>query len=197
MSMTKKQNADFNELADLILGSPEQFIYADEKSIAVFEKEGLVEVNRSMTDANGAVAVRLTDASQGSNPQAEGSNAQAEGGTKAPKSTTSNEFAIDDNVPVPAVSHSGGGRSAKYPFDQLQAGQSFFVGNSEKMPDAAKSLASTVTTANKRYAEADPSGATRVNRRGNEVPVEIFTRRFVVRGVTENGVEGARVWRTE
>ena len=104
-------------------------------------------------------------------------------------------FQIEDNVPVPAISGRGRGGNV-YPFEGLAVGQSFFVPNSESKPNAAKSLASTVSSATARYAVPAEDGSTKTNKKGEVVPVLVETRKFVVRSVEEDGVKGARVWRT-
>ena len=78
-----------------------------------------------------------------------------------------------------------------YPFDALNVRQSFFVPNTEDKPNAAKSLASTVSSATARYAEV-VEGQFKTNKKGEQVPVTRETRKFVVRSVEG----GARVWRT-
>jgi hypothetical protein len=70
----------------------------------------------------------------------------------------------------------------------MEVGQSFFVDKS------AKNLASTVSSANARFAE-EIAGETRVDRKGNTVPKTKQTRSFIVRSVEENGVKGSRIWR--
>ena len=77
---------------------------------------------------------------------------------------------IDDGIPLPERPCNGG-RKAKYPFDQMTVGQSFFV-----PADAARkgSVQGAAHTANKRFA-------------GSRV--------FSTRSVTENGAAGVRVWR--
>ena len=104
-------------------------------------------------------------------------------------------FQIENDVPVPAISGRGRGGNV-YPFDQLEVGQSFFVANSESKPNAAKSLASTVSSATARYAVPAEDGSTKTNKKSEVVPVLVETRKFVVRSVEEDGVKGARVWRT-
>ena len=104
-------------------------------------------------------------------------------------------FQIEDNVPVPAISGRGSGGNM-YPFEAMAVGQSFFVPNSESKPNAAKSLASTVSSATARYAVPAEDGSTKTNKKGEVVPVMVETRKFVVRSVEEDGVKGARVWRT-
>jgi hypothetical protein len=102
-------------------------------------------------------------------------------------------FAIEDSVPLPAVSGRGRGRGGNtYPFASLAVGQSFFVPNTTERPKAAKSLASTVSSANARYAVV-VEGQFKTNRKGEQVPVTRNTRTFVVRAVEG----GARIWRTE
>ena len=162
---------------------------------------GLVEINPDMVNENGEVATRATqkgiesldsggivvdDATTEAN-----SETAATGKTEKVKSM----FKIENEVPVPAIS--GRGRGVKvYPFDQLEVGQSFFVANSESKPNAAKSLASTVSSATARYAVPAEDGSTKTNKKGEVVPVMVETRKFVVRSVEEDGVKGARVWRT-
>jgi hypothetical protein len=162
---------------------------------------GLVEINPAMTNEAGEVATRATQAgiesldngaTVGNNATSEATSATAETG-KTEKVKTM--FKIEDSIPVPAISGRGRGGNV-YPFDQLEVGQSFFVANDESKPNAAKSLASTVSSATARYAVPAEDGSTKTNKKGEVVPVMVETRKFVVRSVEENGVKGARVWRT-
>ena len=162
---------------------------------------GLVEINPAMVNEAGEIATRATQAGIESldsgaivvdNATTEAnSETAATGKTEKVKSM----FKIENEVPVPAISGRGRGGNV-YPFDQLAVGQSFFVPNSESKPNAAKSLASTVSSAPARYAVASEDGATKTNKKGEVVPVMVKTRKFVVRSVEEDGVKGARVWRT-
>lgn len=162
---------------------------------------GLVEINPAMVNEAGEIATRATQAGIESldssaivvdNATTEANSSIAETGkTEKVKSM----FKIEDSVPVPTIS--GRGRSGNvYPFNQLEVGQSFFVANSESKPNAAKSLASTVCSATARYAVPAEDGSTKTNKKGEVVPVLVETRKFVVRSVEEDGVKGARVWRT-
>ena len=162
---------------------------------------GLVEINPAMVNEAGEIATRATQAGIESldsgaivvdNATSEANSAIAETG-KTEKVKTM--FQVENDVPVPAISGRGRGGNV-YPFNQLEVGQSFFVPNSESKPNAAKSLASTVSSATARYAVASEDGATKTNKKGETVPVMVETRKFVVRSVEENGVKGARVWRT-
>lgn len=132
----------------------------------------LVELNKSVRDAGGNVAVHATTLGV--------SAAQAiEAETKAPKvEVAKQEFQIETGIAVPEIKRGGPG-ATKYPFDKMQAGDSFFVGVSEAMPNPSKTLASTVNSANKRYKDATPK------------------RKFAIRQDEKAGVKGARIWRTE
>lgn len=85
---------------------------------------------------------------------------------------TTEAVPIDDNIPVPPVAL---GAKPKYPFAELEVGQSFHVALSPKR------LAGTVSSANKKFRRFDPP------------------RRFVSRtaGPDDPRGEGTRVWRVE
>lgn len=176
-------------------------MFVPESVYAPLVEAGLVEINPGMTDENGNVATRATQkgiesldsaATVAYNATSEATSATAATGETQKVKTM---FKIEDSIPVPTISARGRGGNV-YPFDQLEVGQSFFVANSEDKPNAAKSLASTVSSATARYAVASEDGATKTNKNGETVPVMVETRKFVVRSVEENGVKGARVWRT-
>lgn len=162
---------------------------------------GLVEINPAMVNEAGEIATRATQkgiesldggAIVADNATTEANSETAETGkTEKVKSM----FKIEESIPVPAISGRGRGGNV-YPFNQLEVGQSFFVPNSESKPNAAKSLASTVSSATARYAVPAEDGSTKTNKKGEVVPVMVETRKFVVRSVEEDGVKGARVWRT-
>ena len=191
------------------------FVYTAEADHKPLIEAGLVEINPAMADESGSVATRATQKGIDQVTTAQ-NQAQAEVSTVVVKSA----FVLESGVPLPTVS--GRGRTGTtYPFDLMEVGQSFFVANSEDKPDAAKSLASTVSSATARFAvpkvpaemetvkvrnyQTDESGKRVKNAEGKLVllseteeqrPVMVETRKFVVRSVTENGVGGARIWRT-
>ena len=109
-------------------------------------KPALVEINEGATDDKGNVAVRAT---------AEGISHSATNST-APVAKSS--FEVMD-VPADIMQaakerrRSSRGAGGKYPFDSLEVGKGFFVAATEKMPEPAKSLASTVSSAQARYAD--------------------------------------------
>lgn len=183
MALNKKQTAAFAALSAAIAASAEGFIYAAAGDVAPFVAAGLVEINETIKDENGNIAVRLKPATEGT------SNVNTATNTAAPAAASA--FAIEDGVPLPSGS-SRGRTGTTYPFEALNVGQSFFVPNSKDKPNPAKSLASTVSSATARYAQPSPDGATKTNKKGETVPVMVETRKFVVRAVEG----GARVWRT-
>jgi len=162
---------------------------------------GLVEINPAMVNEAGEIATRATQAGieslDSAATVADNATSEATSATAATGETqkVKTMFKIEDSIPVPTISGRGRGGNV-YPFDQLEVGQSFFVANSEDKPNATKSLASTVSSAIARYAVPSADGATKTNKKGETVPVMVEVRKFVVRSVEENGVKGARVWRT-
>ena len=158
---------------------------------------GLVEINPAMVNEAGEIATRATQA--GIESLDSGAivvdNATSETAATGKTEKLKTMFQIENDVPVPAISGRGRGGNV-YPFEVLAVGQSFFVPNSESKPNAAKSLASTVSSATARYAVPAEDGSTKTNKKGEVVPVMVETRKFVVRRAEEDGVKGARVWRT-
>jgi hypothetical protein len=193
-----------------IAAAGESGIYTSAEVHMPLIEQGLVEINPALVDESGFVATRVTQKGLDSlNEQAHDTNVHAASAIVShelqndevakipqPAQKVKTMFKIDEGVPVPHIS--GRGRTGtQYPFDQLEVGQSFFVPNDESKPNAAKSLASTVSSATARFAVPDESGATKLNKNGETVPVMVETRKFVVRAVTENGISGARVWRAK
>lgn len=174
------QTAAFN-LAALIEGcKTEPFMYFKQELLAEALAAGYVEVNEAVKNDANEVAVRPTE---------KGIASMSQNTTAAPAAAAKSAYAIEDNVPLAAVT--GRGRTSEtYPFDQLSIGQSFFVPNTDEKPNIAKSLASTVSSATRRYSE-EIAGETRKDRKGNVVPALKVLRKFVVRSVDG----GARVWR--
>lgn len=107
-------------------------------------KLGLIEVDVSNLDENGAAAARLTQKGLDGMPA-----------VKVPATTAApSQFAIIKNVVLPE-SKRGFGRAAgssKYPFATMEKGDSFFVANAEvEGGDALKKLTSTVSNMNNKY----------------------------------------------
>lgn len=162
--------------------------------------EGLVETNPTDTDGNGGFATRATpkgietvntSATNGS-PAAAAAAAVA-----APKPTFTLQAAA-----LPPITGRGVAKAETYPFSLMEVGQSFFVPATAENPNPAKSLASTVSGATKRFAV--DTGQTKPNKAGDgTIKVLKPTRRFVVRARTAEAeaaeglgsVAGARVYR--
>lgn len=104
-------------------------------------KNGFVELDNSNINGDGFIATRATEKGI-SKVMSEDTNVVV----AAP------QFVIE-NVPVVVAKKGGGKKGVAYPFDALEVGQSFVVPATEKRPDPAKSLASTITNANAKYAE--------------------------------------------
>lgn len=110
-------------------------------------------------------------------------------------------FEIETGIEKPAATRTFKGE-AKYPFERLEVGQSFFVGDDEvQSGDARKTMFGAVSSAHDKFAVVSPDGAMRTVQRGPnkgaEVPLMIKTRVFSVRPATKDGRTGARVFRDE
>lgn len=160
---------------------------ADELSAA---DTSLVAVNKGLRDADQKVAVRATEA---------GIAGVAALPPAAPKEAKGPApvFEIQKGIAVPEIKRGGGARAEIYPFATMEQGDSFFVAATADKANPAKALASTVSSATKRF--ATPTGEQEtVTIKGKPVtrPKMKINRKFVVRAVEENGSKGARIWRT-
>lgn len=120
-------------------------------------------------------------------------------------------FSIMKGVELPASRRGAGlhgGAPKKYPFEGMEVGDSFFVAVSEDTPNPLKTLGSTVSSANMRYAEEIPGETRTVERvkRGKDrkavvengekvyetvtLPKYNFTRKFEIRGIEKGKVYG-------
>lgn len=153
---------------------------------------GYVEVNTSVTNENG-MAVRATEA---------GIAAVQEQSNEAGEASKQDTVVIAKAVPMPEAKRGPSAGNSKYPFDTMEVNDSFFIPATEETPEPAKKRASTVTSANARYARPCPEGRTKTNRAGDEVPVLVYDRKFAIRPVEDGapwgfpGIAGAGVWRT-
>lgn len=115
---------------------------------------GMVEVNDEITDGD-KVAVRATEKgteAMTDNSTGAGNNAAA----PTTPSTAAPSFALIDGAVLPE------GRapraSSVYPFETMNVGQSFFIPATEAKPNPSKSMASTVSSANKRFRKEGADG---------------------------------------
>lgn len=171
------------------------YLFVSEASVKTYVKQGLVQVDPSIQNEDFHIAAGLTQA--GIDFVNSNNNIVATSATSTPKeSKTMSTFEIVSDAPIPTSKRGAGlsGRKCKYPFELLEVGQMFFVPATEKQPEPAKSMVGVVSGANKRYAV--PGESTKINRKGEEVPVLVYTKRFVLRPYTNAaGVAGAGVWR--
>jgi hypothetical protein len=213
-------------LASLVAaGTSGMFMAASDSAALTAHTPPLAEVNTEIKDANGNLATRAT--------QAGIDYAAAHPVGSAPANVVVEEkvkptFKIVTTV-LPEIKrgHSGAATSI-YPFDDLPAatkdaasGQiaapSFFIPASDERPEPAKALASTVSSATRRWAVQDkakpkktvmrvpegaPEGAAKV---AVEIDNMIPTRQFVIRAVEDGkpwgeefaGKKGAAVYRID
>lgn len=134
---TKGKNVNMELLAQIANGSVTH-VSADE-GLALVEK-GYIEVNPNMME-NGKAATRITPVGSAAlSPQTESSKPM---------------FEIMSGVPLPPSrrGNRGTGAPKKYPFDDMNVGDSVFVPVSEQYPDPMKSMQSTVASTNRRWSE--------------------------------------------
>lgn len=170
--MAKALTKTLAALLATIVAAGENGTYGKPADLQKLVDAGFVETNPGATNPANAeeIAVRATPAGV------------AESGQPAAPATVSS-FTLDDGVALPTTTTRS--KPSVYPFDAMGVGQSFFVPNTEDKPNAAKSMASTISSANKRFKnEADES----------------LSRVYVVRAVDETDAgrgKGARVWRKQ
>lgn len=151
---------------------------------------GFVETNAEIRDGN-KIAARITDKGT-----AEMADTNTAADTPADDAGASS-FEIEDGIAMPSKKTRR--NATVYPFDRLAVGQSFHVPATAERSDPTKSMASTVSSANRRY--ANETGETRTfTRKGKEytTPVLSYTRRFEVAEAGEDDPKGkgARIFRT-
>lgn len=179
------------------------FLYLGTDESAALVAAGLVEINSSIIDDYGAVATRATV--QGMQIMADTQNTSSGDATQAnaPAAAAPASNFVIASVPLPTRKSERAGRSSSYPFDALEVGQSFFVPATEAKPNPRKSLASTVSSATRRYAtKTDQTREITVKGVKKSVPVYAETRKFEVFEGTgdaygQPGVNGAIVGRTK
>lgn len=181
--LTKMEQKTLEEvIAATAAGS---YVYVSEDLYQPLVKAGLVEINLDIVNEAGEVATRAI-------------TTQVE--PEKQKGESKMSFEIESGIPMPASTRRGGVREAKYPFDKLEVGQSFFVAPSEKHPEPWKSYASTISGATKRY-DVVVEGTKEVrNPKTGEVktvPKTEHTRVFKIVEAEKDGVKGGRVFRTK
>lgn len=209
--MAVKLSKTLQHLVDQMQGGG--FVYTCEGDRAKIEAVGYeLETNPGMTqdgdpdfiatrlkqydaDANQSGNVNKTDGVDNVNESAQDSaigsnNTEQQTQTAATAQTSQKvntmfKIASVNVAAMPAPSRA----TAKYPFDQLEVGQSFFVPNHlSNKGDAAKTLASTISGKNTQYSEEIP-GQTRTVR-GKTLPARKQIRTFEGRRVLDGAEWG-------
>lgn len=126
------------------------FLMVEQKDLKELLAEGLVETNPEMTDGN-KIATRATE---------KGTALNNEKSAIDNSTTTASPYAVFGGVVLPeAKAHQ---RASKFPFDTMEVGQGFFIPNTEDKPEVAKSMQSTISSANARFRKAGKGNKFRV-----------------------------------
>lgn len=112
-----------------------------------------------------------------------------------PQAENKSTYTIIKGASLPPVTRRGSSSGVTvYPFDTMDVGDAFFVAATAERDNPAKSLASTVSSANMRYAteKKNPDGTLvmRTTRKGNTVPAVDFVRQYIARSVKSGQVYG-------
>ncbi len=113
----------------------------------------MVEVNEEIADGD-KVAVRATEKGMAEAASATEGNTNNVTTSNAPAASPT--FDLIDGAELPEGRASRG--SSTYPFEQMNEGQSFFIPATEEKPNPSKSMASTVSSANKRFRKEGADG---------------------------------------
>lgn len=155
---------------ETIAGTGDEGCYTPESVHTVLLANGYVEINAGIVSETGEIATRVSKA---------GKKFLKSLKVAAKKNEPALVVTIDDSIPIPEGPARGGGKSA-FPVAELKVGQSFFVPTTEKRPEPGKSLSTAASVYRRKLKEADENAT---------LP------EFTVRTVTENNVDGARIWR--
>lgn len=193
MELKGIDKANFAKLKASIEASDRGFAYANAATAEKYEAMGLIESNPGIVDEKGRIAVRLKPENQ---VQSQNQTEQPADQQPAKKVIQVMQILTSDEGFTPIKRKGGRTGTSKYPFAQLEIGQSFFVSATEENPTPEKSLASTITAQNLKYSEP-VEGETRINRKGVEVPVRKQIRKFEMQKGELHGVAGVRISRVE
>jgi hypothetical protein len=195
--MAKKKETVINmEMLTAIIAATQDatktFLYVPAELVKPLVGAGLVEINEVMKTPEGNVPAKAIKAGF----EYAAKMIAVAGAPKVPEVPKVRPmFTIEKSVPIPEIKRGGGKMETIYPFATMEIGDSFLIAKTAERPEPAKSLASTVASANHRFAvkAVDEAGQPkmRTTRKGKVVPVVVFTKVFVVRAVEG----GARIWR--
>ncbi len=187
---------DMKLLSEIALGKIRYIAKTQDAEILLLHNPPLIEINIHDPDPSDKTRVACRVTTDGAALLTAHQNPVSE-----EKHNMSNFEIITDAV-LPPIRRGGGGGGAptKYPFDDLEVGNSFFVPATAKLPNPLKTLGSTISTANHRYATIVGEKEVQRSKRGDrnklvldangnkimefkQVPVYQFTRKFNIRGV--------------
>jgi len=183
-------------------------VNAKDKEVTKAVKDGLIELNTTITNEAGEVAARATPAGIVAGADAVGEQNTASEAGNAPAAAVSYQtFRVAADV-VPEVKRNVAPRPLKYPFDKLAGPvtnadgkveyDSFFVAPTADMPEPWEGVKPTASLAQRRYAEVVGEKPGK-NSKGEDIMRKEYnhTRKFRVVEYTHDGVKGALVTRTQ
>jgi hypothetical protein len=168
-----KQRADLLKSIVADTKSQQGYSLVDPNSVKELVDAGHIEVNPTITDPSGKIAARATAALIATHEAAKTAS-------DAPKPV----FELTGGIPLPEPKR-GGKKTEDYPFSKMEVGQSFFVPVTAEYPKPWETFASTVSSATRRFSSVDPTGKTHKNRKGEDVPDMVASRKFTLRQVTK------------
>lgn len=105
-------------------------------------------------------------------------------------------FEIEHDVPIPRK-----GKISKYPFDDLEVGDSFFVCDEDvKSGNAYHAMGGIIRNQNIKYSEDDPVNVIEIKngkRKGEIVPVKVYAKKFSQKRAVKDGQNGTRIHRVK
>lgn len=188
-------------LSEIALGKVRYVAKTSDAEVLLLHNPPLIEINIHEPDPSDQTKVKCRVTTAGASFLTANQNPVIE------KVENKMSYEIIDDAELPPIKRGGGGGGAptKYPFDQLDVGKSFFVPATAKLPNPLKTLGSTISSANHRYATVTGEKTVERSKRGarnklvldangnkimetKNVPTYEFTRKFTIRGV-KSGVE--------
>lgn len=153
-----------------IVDAGEDGMLVDLSVVKQMVEDDMIEINTSITNEDGLMAARAT---------AKGIATINGLPTREVKG-----FVLTKGRELP-VGKPRGRSGSKWPFDEMEVGESFVILATDEKPNPVKDVSSAVSHANKRYA-VPVEGEFKLNKQGMQIPVTEYTRFFVVKEM-ENG----------
>ena len=188
-------------LSEIALGKVRYVAKTQDAEVLLLHNPPLIEINIHEPDPSDKAKVACRVTTDGAALLTANQNPVNE------EKVTMSNFEIIQDAELPAIKRGGGGGGAptKYPFDKLEVGNSFFVPATTKLPNPLKTLGSTISSANHRYATVSGEKQVERSKRGarNKLILDVngnkimevktvstyeFTRKFTIRGV-KSGVK--------